>query len=75
MQEDWLRDGQFHHLVYSLHLTSWLLIAMAVLIHATAALHRGGLALVASMARFEVRANDGPRHWPAQLLGAWRRRG
>jgi len=27
MDEDWLSGGQFHHLVYSVHLLAWLLIA------------------------------------------------
>lgn len=33
MQEDWLRDGQLHHLAYSLHLVAWLLIGLAVVLH------------------------------------------
>ena len=49
MQEDWLEDGQFDHLVYHLHLLAWLLIAAAVIWHVVALLRRGGPALLRSM--------------------------
>jgi hypothetical protein len=52
MQEDWLRDGQLHHLAYSLHLLAWLLIALAVPLHLLALWRRGGPALLASMLRW-----------------------
>jgi len=73
MQEDWLRDGQLHHIVYSLHLTTWLLIAAAVFGHVAAVLRRGGLALAGSMAQLQVRSHDRPKHWPAQLIRGFRR--
>jgi uncharacterized membrane protein YhaH (DUF805 family) len=41
MQEDWLRDGQLHHIVYSVHLLAWLLIALAVTLHLVAVLRLG----------------------------------
>ena len=52
MQEDWLRDGQLHHLAYSLHLLAWLLIALAVPLHLLALWRRGGPALLGSMLRW-----------------------
>jgi len=67
MQEDWLRSGQLDHLVYSLHLLAWLLIAAAVLWHVAAVLRRGGSTLARSMFLFPMRSNDQPQHWPAQV--------
>lgn len=49
MQEDWLREGQLHHLAYSLHLTAWLLLALAVAVHLVTLLRRGGWPLLLSM--------------------------
>ena len=72
MDEDWLRDGQFQHLVYSVHLLAWLLIAIAVTLHLLAVLQRGGLPLARSMASLSLRPGDQPGHWPAQILRAIR---
>lgn len=74
MQEDWQREGQLHHLAYCLHLTAWLLIAAAVLLHVAAVLRRGGPALAGSMVQLQVRGNDKPKHWPSQLIRGFRRR-
>jgi hypothetical protein len=74
MQEDWLRDGQFHHLIYSLHLLAWLLIALAVTLHVVAVRQRGGWPLIRSMASVELRPGDLPGQWPAQILRSIRNR-
>jgi hypothetical protein len=73
MQEDWLRDGRLDHSLYSLHLTAWLLLGAAVLLHFIALIRRGGTALAGSMFQLRMRDNDRPQHWPAQLRGWWRR--
>ncbi|MGB7565407.1 MAG: cytochrome b/b6 domain-containing protein [Prochlorococcaceae cyanobacterium] len=78
MQEDWLRDGELHHLIYSLHLLSWLLITFTLLWHLGAALRRGGWPLISSMLSLRLQARDRPQHWPGQLgswLGRWLDRG
>jgi hypothetical protein len=67
MQEDWLRQGQLHHLVYSLHLLAWLLIAIAVAIHVLALWQRGGLPLARSMASFSLHKGDLPADWFLQI--------
>jgi hypothetical protein len=67
MDEHWLRNGQLHHLVYSVHLLAWLLIALAVILHVGAVLQRGGLPLARSMASVQLRPGDLPRHWWAQI--------
>lgn len=75
MNEDWLRDGQLHHLVYSVHLLAWLLIALAVAVHGSAVLQRGGWPLARSMASVQMRAGDGPAEWVGQIRRWWRARG
>jgi hypothetical protein len=67
MNENWLRDGQLDHLVYGIHLLAWLLIAVAVCLHVTAVLQRGGLPLARSMASLELRPGDLPGNWLKQI--------
>jgi hypothetical protein len=74
MQEGWLREGQFDHLVYSVHLLAWLLLAGAVALHVLAVLQRGGWPLARSMASVQLRPGDQPRHWPGQILRSIRSR-
>ena len=67
MQEDWLRQGQLHHLVYSLHLMAWVLMTIAVAVHVVAVWQRGGLPLARSMASFSLRKGDLPADWFHQI--------
>jgi hypothetical protein len=67
MDENWLRDGELHHLVYGLHLVAWLLIGLAVLAHVADSLRLGGWPLLASMASPALREGDLPGDWPAQI--------
>lgn len=62
MEEEWLRNGQLDHIVYSLHLLAWLLIAGAVLWHLVAVTKKGGTALTKSVLQLKVRNNDFPQH-------------
>lgn len=73
MNEGWLRDGEIDHLVYRLHLLAWMLIATVGLWHVAAVLNRGGIGLARSMFHLQLRSNDHPRHWPAQVR-RWLRR-
>ncbi len=74
MDEDWLREGQFQHVVYSLHLLAWLLIALAVALHVIAVLRRGGLSLARSMASVELRSGDLPGQWFDQIRRSFKAR-
>ncbi len=74
MQEDWLREGQLHHTVYSLHLCGWLLITAMVIWHVLSLLQRGGLPLAQSMFEPGWRTQDGPGQWPKQIRMALQRR-
>ena len=67
MNEDWLREGQLHHLAYHLHLIGWLVLSGAVLWHGLAQLKRGGPALALSMLQLRTRPGDTPADWPGQL--------
>jgi hypothetical protein len=67
MQEDWLRQGQLHHLVYSVHLVAWVVMAAAVLAHLGAVLVGGGAPLLRSMLSLRLRPGDQPRDWPGQI--------
>jgi hypothetical protein len=71
MQEDWLRQGELHHLVYSLHLLGWLVMAGAVLAHLGALSRLGGVPLLRSMLSLRWRAGDRPCDWPGQLRRHW----
>jgi hypothetical protein len=72
MDEDWLRDGQLQHLVYSVHLLAWLLIGLAVTLHLAAVLQRGGWPLARSMASVQVRPGDLPGNWVDQIRRSFR---
>jgi hypothetical protein len=74
MDEDWLRDGQFQQLVYSVHLLAWLLIALAVILHVGAVLQRGGLPLARSMASVQLRPGDLPGNWFDQIRRSFKGR-
>ncbi|MCP9848530.1 cytochrome b/b6 domain-containing protein [Cyanobium sp. Morenito 9A2] len=74
MQEDWLRNGDLHHSVYSLHLCAWLLISLSLLGHLAGSLRRGGPALLGSMLSLHLQARDRPQHWPGQLGRWWGKR-
>lgn len=67
VQEDWLRDGQLHHLVYSVHLLAWLLIALSVTLHLVAVLRLGGLPMARSMASVQLRPGDLHGNWFDQI--------
>ncbi|MFN7900393.1 MAG: cytochrome B [Synechococcaceae cyanobacterium] len=74
MDEDWLRQTELHHLVYNVHLFAWVLITLAATLHVVTVLQRGGMPLARSMASVQVRPNDLPGHWPAQILRSFRGR-
>lgn len=73
MQEDWLRRGELHHVVHSIHLLAWLLITLSVLSHLGGVLQLGGLPLARSMFSPRLHSGDQPRDWPSQLRRFFRR--
>jgi len=64
MEEDWLKDKDFNHLAYTLHLSGWVLVVSGLVIHVLLSLKVGGTPLVLSMFSPEYR---GTREvWPWQ---------
>ena len=63
MQEDWLRNGDFDHIVYHLHLLAWMLITAAVIWHIAGVFSRGGITLASSMFQLKLQANDKIWRW------------
>jgi thiosulfate reductase cytochrome b subunit len=47
--ENWLPQGQLNHLPYYIHLTAWLVMVLAVLVHIIMSLKVGGFPLIISM--------------------------
>jgi hypothetical protein len=73
MAEDEVRNGATGGLVYGLHLSGWVVMGLAVLLHLGGALRRGGWPLAASMFRADLRPGDRPGDWAAQLRRHFRR--
>lgn len=73
MAEDEVRNGATGGLVYGLHLSAWVVMGLAVLLHLGGALRRGGWPLAASMFRVDLRPGDRPGDWAAQLRRHFRR--
>ena len=67
MEGDWLEKGHLQHLVYGLHLLSWLLLTLAVAVHLRGVVQRGGIELAGSMFNLKLQARDWPWHWPGQV--------
>ena len=67
MHEDWLREGQMQHLIYSLHLLGWVGISATVIWHLSSILKLGGLPLASSMISLSRHKGDQPRDWPSQI--------
>jgi hypothetical protein len=73
MKEDAMREGELGSPVYGLHLSAWLLVTLALILHVGGALRRGGCPLARSMFSLTVRSGDRPGDWPMQLKRFFRR--
>jgi hypothetical protein len=67
MDEDWLRQGVLDHPLYAVHLLAWILLGLSVGFHLVGAFRIGGLPLLSSMLRLELRPGDRPGQWPTQI--------
>lgn len=72
MDGGWLEEGHLSHLIYNLHLGSWVLLTLAVAAHLGGVLKQGGWGLARSMFSARVKGGDWPWHWPGQLLRRFR---
>ena len=75
MEDDWLTDGDLNQFWYVLHLTSWVVLTLAVVGHLMVLSLNGGWPLLRSMLTFNLRSGDRPKHWPHQVWAFIRRRG
>jgi len=67
MDEDWLREGVLDPVVYTVHLLAWLLLTLSLIAHLWGAVALGGQPLLRSMFMLELRHNDLPGQWLAQI--------
>lgn len=58
MKEEWLPNGEYYHLAYSCHLLAWLTLIVGLFIHVLMAARVGGMALILSIFKFDVRESD-----------------
>jgi hypothetical protein len=67
MDEDWLREGVLDHPVYAVHLLAWALLILSLIAHLIGSMRLGGLPLLQSMFRADLRKQDLPGQWPDQI--------
>jgi len=74
MEDDWLTDGDLNQFWYHLHLTSWLVLTLAVVGHLMVLSLNDGWPLLRSMLTLNLPSGDLPKHWPQQVWAFIRRR-
>jgi len=58
MHDDWLLEGQLFHPIYSLHLSSWIVLTLMTGWHVLSIVRRGGWRLATSMLPFLKQKDD-----------------
>lgn len=67
MDETWLPRGELMHLPYLLHLLSWAILIVCLVLHVSMSVKAGGFSLLKSIISVKVRADDQPKMWLKQL--------
>jgi hypothetical protein len=67
MEEKWLKVGDLNHLWYSLHLASWVIIAICLVAHLLMIIKVGGVPLMLSILTIKYRSGDSPTTWAPKL--------
>jgi cytochrome b561 len=62
-EEEWLVNGELNHLLYLVHLMSWVMILFSIIIHVLMAIKVGGIPLIISMFNPNYRPQDHPKLW------------
>lgn len=70
--ENWLPQGQFDSIWYSLHLIAWVMVGLAIALHVLMGVKVGGLPLFLSMINPHYRATESPKLWGEKIL-SWLR--
>lgn len=63
MQEVWLPTGDLNKLPYLAHLGAWVLVLVSLAIHLLLGAKVGGMPLLVSMFRWQIRDGDRPKTW------------
>ncbi len=71
MNETWLPRGELHHLWYSLHLISWLIMVLTMVFHIGINARLGGVAWMGSIWSWRLGPEDHPERWLADLRHGW----
>lgn len=56
--ENWLPNGEMHHLAYFVHLFAWLLVILSIAAHVLMSAKVGGIPLLLSMTTLKTRSDD-----------------
>lgn len=67
MKEQWLPNQELDHAWYYGHLLSWLLMIVSIALHLLMSAKIGGLPLLLSMYKWQIRAKDMPKSWFSQF--------
>ncbi len=68
MQEEWLPAGELNQQAYLAHLGAWVLMIFSLAMHVLLGAKVGGMPLLASMLKWQVRTEDAPRAWFQGLI-------
>lgn len=68
MDEVWLPKGEFYHPWYVAHLIAWLLMLLSLALHGLLGAKVGGVPLLVSMWRWQIRPDDRPPNWLQGLV-------
>jgi hypothetical protein len=68
MKEEWLPAGELNHQAYLAHLGAWGLMIFSIAMHVLLGAKVGGMPLLASVLKWQVRPEDTPRSWLQGLI-------
>ena len=72
MDSTWLPKGELEHFWYYVHLTSWVVMVVAIALHLLMNAKVGGTPFLLSMMTWRFREQDSPRLWKNHVLAWWR---
>ena len=72
MDSTWLPKGELEHFWYYGHLTSWVVMVVAIALHLLMNAKVGGTPFLLSMMTWRFREQDSPRLWKNHVLAWWR---
>lgn len=68
MKEEWLPAGEMNHPWYLAHLVGWTGVCISLALHLLLGVKVGGVPLLVSMFRWQVRDEDRPRTWLSNII-------